>query len=119
MAKTKSSKKHEVKPEPAQETAEEEAVTVITPDVSFDHDDKNYYIDVELPGVDKEHIDLTLGEQSLCLEAARDETVTYLGCFTLAHAVNESQAKAKYDNGLLKIEVHLKAPMKGKKIQLE
>ena len=90
----------------------------MTPDVCVDHDDVAYYIDVELPGVDKKHVDLSKGEQSICVEAIRDDVV-YLGCFSLAHAVDETKAKAKYDNGLLRIEVPLKAPIKGKRIHIE
>jgi HSP20 family protein len=97
---------------------EEETTTVITPDVCIDHDDKAFYIEVELPGVNKEHVDLSVGEQSICVEAARDDVV-YLGCFSLAHPVDESKAKAKYENGLLAIEVPLKAPIKGKRIPIE
>jgi HSP20 family protein len=109
------------KKKPIKETEaakEEENVTVMTPEVSIDHDDTAYYIDVELPGVNKEHVDLSVGEQSVCVEAARDDAV-YLGCFSLAHTVDESKAKAKFDNGLLKIEIPLKAPIKGKRIQIE
>jgi HSP20 family protein len=102
--------------EPAEE--EEETTTVITPDVCIDHDDKAFFIDVELPGVDKEHVDLSIGEQSVCVEAARDDIV-YLGCFSLAHAVDETKAKAKFENGLLKIEIPLKAPIGGKRIKIE
>ena len=72
----------------------------MTPDVCVDHDDVAYYIDVELPGVDKKHVDLSKGEQSICVEAIRDDVV-YLGCFSLAHAVDETKAKAKYDNGMI------------------
>ncbi len=96
----------------------EEEITVVTPEVCIDHDDSAYYIDVELPGVDKEHVDLSVGEQSLCVEAARDDLV-YLGCFSLAHGVDENKATAKFENGLLRIEVPLKAPIKGKKINIE
>jgi HSP20 family protein len=100
------------------ESKQDEAVTVITPEVCIDHDDASYYIDVELPGVDKEHVDLSVGEQSLCVEATRDDVV-YLGCFSLAHIVNETKATAKFENGLLKIEVPLKAPIKSKRIKIE
>jgi HSP20 family molecular chaperone IbpA len=99
-------------------SAEEEGATVVTPEVNIDHDDKSYYIDVELPGVAKEHVDLSVGEQSLCVEAAREDIV-YLGCFSLAHPVDESKAKAKFENGLLRIEVPLKAPLKAKRIPIE
>lgn len=97
---------------------EEETTTVVTPDVCIDHDDKTFFIDVELPGVAKEHVDLQVGEQSVCVEAARDDIV-YLGCFSLAHAVDENRAKAKFENGLLQIEIPLKAPIKGKRIKVE
>lgn len=110
------SKKKPVKePESADE---EETTNVVTPEVCIDHDDAAYYIEVELPGVDKEHVDLSVGEQSLCVEAARDDIV-YLGCFSLAHSVDETKAKAKFFNGLLKVEVPLKAPIKSKRIQVE
>jgi len=100
-------------------TAEkEETTTVVTPEVCIDHDDKNFYIQVELPGVAKEHVELSVGEQSVCVEAIRDDVV-YLGCFSLAHAVDENMAKAKFDNGLLQIEIPLKAPIKGKRIPIE
>jgi HSP20 family protein len=110
------SKKKPVKESDSAE--EEETTTVVTPDICIDHDDKAFYIDVELPGVDKEHVDLSIGEQSVCVEAARGDVV-YLGCFSLAHAVDENKAKAKFENGLLQIEVPLKAPIKGKRIKIE
>jgi HSP20 family molecular chaperone IbpA len=100
------------------ETEEEESTTVLTPEVCIDHDDAAYYIEVELPGVDKEHVDLSVGPHSLCVEAAREDVV-YLGCFSLAHPVDETKAKAKYENGLLRVEVPLKAPVKGKRIKIE
>jgi HSP20 family molecular chaperone IbpA len=109
-------KKIAKKPEPA----EEEVVAVVTPEVCIDHDDKGYSIDVQLPGVSKEHIELSVGEQSLCLEAARhDEDIIYLGCYSLAHTVDEDKAKAKFENGLLKIEIPLKSPIKGKVVKIQ
>ncbi len=100
--------------------AAEEVENVVTPEVCFDHDDNGYIIDVELPGVKKEEIDLSVGEQSLCIEAAREDgEVVYIGCFALAHPVDETHAKATYANGLLKLEVPFKAPIKGKRIPIE
>jgi HSP20 family protein len=98
--------------------AEEEAVMVMTPEVCIDHDDTAFFIEVELPGVDKQHVQLSVGPQSICVEAARDD-LFYQGCFSLAHAVDESKAKAKFNDGLLKIEIPLKAPLKGKRIPIE
>ena len=106
-------------PKPAKQTESDEETTVVTPDICIDHDDKAYYIEVELPGVTKENVGLSVGEQSFCIEAVRDKDMVYLGCFSLAHAVNEDKAKAKFLNGLLRVEVPLKAPIKGKRIPIE
>ncbi|MFB3888158.1 MAG: Hsp20/alpha crystallin family protein [Candidatus Bathyarchaeia archaeon] len=96
----------------------EKEVVVTTPEVSVDHDDKGYYIEVELPGVKKEAVSLTVGAQSFCVEASREDVV-FMGCFTLAHPVDEGKAKAKFESGLLKVEVPLKAPLKGKRIEIQ
>ena len=101
------------KTEPAEET-----IAVVTPEICIDHDDKAYSIEVQLPGVDKAHIELSVGEQSLCAEAARGDIV-FLGCYSLAHVVDENKAKAKFENGLLKIDVPLKSPIKGKVIKIQ
>jgi len=101
-------------------SAEEDTVAVVTPDICIDHDDKTYFIDIELPGVKKEHIDLSVGEQSICIQAARaDEPIVYLGCFSLAHQVDESKARAKFENWMLKIEVPLKTPLIVKRVPIE
>jgi len=97
---------------------EEETIAVVRPEICIDHDDKAYSIEVQLPGVDKAHIELSVGEQSLCVEAARDDVV-FLGCYSLAHVVDENKAKAKFENGLLKIDVPLKSPIKGKFIKIQ
>jgi HSP20 family protein len=91
---------------------------ILTPGACFDHDLENYYIEVELPGVEKENIEVTVSEQSLCISGSRDDA-ELLGCWYLAHKVNENKAKAKYSNGLLSITIPLQQPPKGKKIKIE
>ena len=91
---------------------------VITPAACFDHDLENYYIEVELPGVDKGHIEVTVSEQSICVAGSRAD-VEFLGCWYLAHKVDENTAKAKYNNGMLSITIPLQQPPKGKKISIE
>jgi len=49
--------------------SEEEITTVVTPDVSINHDDRMFYIYMELPSVAKEHVELSVGEQGICVEA--------------------------------------------------
>jgi len=90
----------------------------LTPYVCFDHDLENYYIQVELPGVKKEDVELSVSEQSFCVTGTRED-IDLIACYYLAHPVNEDKAKAKYENGLLHVIIPLKKPVKGKKISIE
>lgn len=96
----------------------EKTKPVLTPGACFDHDLENYYITVELPGVEKKDIEISASEQSFCVRASRED-VDLLGCWYLGHPVNEDQAKAKYKSGLLYVIAPLKKPLKGKKIPIE
>jgi len=96
----------------------EKSRPVLEPGACFHHDLENYYIEVELPGVDKGHIEASVSEQSICVVGSRED-VDLLGCWYLAHSVNENKAKAKYENGLLSVTIPLKKPLKGKKIPIE
>ena len=91
---------------------------VFTPGACFDHDLEDYHIEVELPGVDKGHIELNVSEQSVCVAGAKEDE-DLLGCWYLGHKVDEDKAKAKYENGMLYITIPLKKPPKGKKITIE
>lgn len=91
---------------------------VMTPTTYVDHDQKNYYIQVEMPGVKKEEIELSVSAQSFCVHGVRGD-VDLLGCYVLAHPVNEEKAKAKFENGLLNVMIPMKKPLKGKKIPIE
>lgn len=84
----------------------------------MDHDQKNYHIQVELPGVKKENIKLSVSAQSFCVQGTRED-IDLLGCYVLAHPVNENKTKAKFENGLLNVMIPMKKPLKGKKIPIE
>ncbi len=90
----------------------------LAPIMYMDHDDKNYYIQVELPGVKKEDAELEVSDQSFCVRGERAD-IELLGCYILMHAVNAEKAKAKFDNGLLNIEIPIKKILKGKKIAIK
>lgn len=90
----------------------------LEPVMYMDHDDKNYYIQVELPGVKKEAAELEVSDQSFCVRGERLD-IEFLGCYILTHAANVEKVKAKFDNGLLNIEIPIKKILKGKKIAIE
>ncbi len=87
--------------------------------VDMREDDKNVYVDAELPGFDKQEINVTLEDGALNISAERkaeEETGTshlkerrYTRVqrrFSLPASVDESKVDAKYENGVL----HLKMP---------
>ncbi len=90
----------------------------VTPNASMDHDKKFYYIEVELPGVKKQDIELSVSDQSFCVRAERED-VEFLGCYLLAHLADMDATRAKFDNGLLSMEIPLKKPTKEKRVTIE
>jgi HSP20 family protein len=90
----------------------------LAPTTYMDHDDKHYYIQVEMPGVKKEDLELSVSDQSFCVRGTRED-IELLGCYTLAHPADAEKAKAKFENGLLNIEIPIKKILKGKKVVVE
>ena len=90
----------------------------IEPTMYLDHDDKFYYIQVELPGVKKENVTLEVSDQSMCVTGSRQD-VDFQGCYVLAHPADGANAKAKLEDGLLSIEIPIKKILKGKKVTIE
>lgn len=94
------------------------AKPTLTPMMYMDHDDKNYYIQVELPCVKKEDAELEVSDQSFCVRVVRAD-IEFLGCYVLTHAVNVEKVKAAFDNGLLNKEIPIKKILKGTKIAID
>jgi HSP20 family protein len=90
----------------------------VTPNAFMDHDKKFYYIEVELPGVKKEDIELSVSDQSFCVRAPRED-IEFLGCYMLAHLSDTGATRAKFENGLLSMEIPLKKEQKEKKVTVE
>ncbi len=107
MAEKKASKKPSKRAKP-----------VMAPTMYLDHDNKSYYIQVELPGVKKEDVTLEVSDQSMCVTGTRSD-VDFQGCYVLAHPANGEGAKAKFEDGLLNVEIPIKKILKGKKVPIE
>ncbi len=90
----------------------------MTPNAYMDHDKKLYYVEVELPGVKKEDIELSVSDQSFCVRAPRED-IEFLGCFILAHLAETDETRAKFENGMLSMEIPLKKTQKEKKVNIE
>lgn len=68
---------------------------------------ENYIVEVDLPGVNKKDIDLSMHEDIIHVLAERDD-LAFHGHLHFPIKVDPKKAKAKFSNGLLKVEVPLK-----------
>jgi HSP20 family protein len=90
----------------------EERVISVSPNVCFDTDEDqtNGTLEIALPGVKKEDIDLKINEDGYSLSAARGD-IKYVASQAFCCPVVPEKATAKYENGLLQISVPFKDSM--------
>lgn len=107
---------------------------IVVPNIDmYDKKDK-IVVKAELPGMTKDHIDLTINDGSLTLkgEVKKEEEVkeedyysrersygSFTRILTLPAAVDESKAKAKFKDGILEITLPKKEEAKPKEIKVE
>jgi HSP20 family molecular chaperone IbpA len=86
---------------------------ILSPNVcAYPKEDEHegYHIEIELPGVEKDTIRLKMHEDSFFIKG-ESEDVVFVGSYTICCPVKAENAKAKYKNGLLMIDVPFKSPL--------
>jgi len=77
----------------------------------LDASSENYLVEVELPGVKKKDIDLSMHDDLIHIHAERED-LTLHGHLHFPLKVNPMKAKATFNSGLLKVAVPLKEKRK-------
>jgi len=90
----------------------------VAPAYWITHDDKQYILEVELPGVSKENIELDATEESLCVKGTRED-IEYTVCWSFAHAVDPKKAEAEYKEGILTLKLPFRRSIKTSKIPVK
>ncbi len=109
-------------------------VESFTPAVNEKVDDKGYYLEIDLPGVKKEDIDISVNDGVLVISGERklekkEEKENYTRiesffgrferAFKLPADADLDNIEAKYENGVLKIFIPKKQKESGKKIEIK
>lgn len=81
-------------------------------------DENEVKIFVELPGVNKDQINIRISGNRVMIRAQSDER-KYYGVISLPEDVDEKSAKAIYKNGLLTITLRKKSSSEGTEVKVE
>lgn len=92
---------------------------VLVPLINVNHsdDDSGLRIEVDLVGATKKSVDLEMGNGGFCVKAEGDD-FRYESCYMLAHEVKPEEARAKFNSGLLTINVPFKETIRGHKVAI-
>lgn len=84
-----------------------------------DYEHRELHMEISLGGVEKEDIILKMHDDSFFLQAPRDD-YDYVASEVFCCPVKSGEAKAKFENGMLKVTVPFKDQMEdGIQIQIE
>jgi HSP20 family molecular chaperone IbpA len=99
---------------------EEKEKRVVVPMINTSHneDDTGLNILVDLAGASKESVQLEMGKEGFCIKAEAED-FRYESCFRLAHRVKAEEARAKFQSGLLAIQVPFEDLLHGHRVAVE
>ncbi len=106
---------------------------IVRPYADILQKDDAFYILIDMPGVDKKDLNISIDKDTLIIEGKTSypnfekeklweqefDNVKYVRKFTLADTVDKEKIKASLKNGVLKIYLPKVAELKPKKIKIE
>ncbi len=101
-----------------EEKKEEKRIIVPMVNISHNKEETGMNIQIDLAGAHKESLNLEVGKIGFCVKA-EGEDFRYESCYRLGHEVKPEEAKAKFDSGLLMIQVPFAELLKGYKVDIE
>jgi len=92
---------------------------VIAPTVNVAHmdGDKGLRININLAGATKKSLGLEMGKEGFCVKAEAKD-FKYHTCYMLAHKVKPKKANAKFNAGLLTVDVPFEESMRSHQIEI-
>jgi len=90
----------------------------VSPAALIYHTEDEYIMEIELPGVNKDDIDMRITEDTFCIKAPR-KNMEYTGCWVLAHEFNPDEGNASYENGLLTVRIPIIETKEGRELPIE
>jgi HSP20 family molecular chaperone IbpA len=117
----------------SKEVVKQEEYPKVQPFTDIIHKDDSYYIIMDMPGVTKEKLDISIEKDVLTVEATteypsfegknilRNEfgNVKYIRQFTLSDAVDREKIGARLKNGVLTLTLPKAEKLQPQKIQIE
>lgn len=92
-----------------------------TPKADYYETEKGFTLEVELPGVKKEDLDVQVEKNIITVKATRarkDEKFTYERSFRLADDIDTDNIKAALENGILSFELVKKQVSSARKLEV-
>ncbi len=97
------------------------AESSFTPNAEYYEVENGFVLEVELPGVKKEDLDVQVEKDIITVKATRarkDEKITYERSFRLADDIDTDNIKAALENGILKFELAKRTQAAARKIDI-
>lgn len=101
--------------------ADNASATERVPAAALYEREQGYELEVELPGVKKEDVDVHIENNMLTVAASRkrgEQVCSYKREFRVSEEVDQENVKAAFENGLLKLEIQKRQQPTAKKINI-